>query len=104
MTDDTELRDLEKYLISKIDAVVADVLQLVDDPIDRSAIVTCAAAVIFRSAVKFIRLSYEGHTGGEAEPKQVAALLGRHCIADAMTQHPRETRASKPRKPAARSS
>jgi hypothetical protein len=99
-----EISDLEDHLVRKIGADIGDVLQLVDDPRQQAMILSVTMTVIFDAAVNMIREAYEADTGGKANINGIMHLLLKECVDHTKARARRETRASKPRKPAARSS
>ena len=100
----TELNDLEQHLLRKLADAVGDVMQLVDAPTDQAKILVFTLVTLFASTVDLVGEMYEADTGKKADPRGITLMLAKECVSQTKRAHPRETRASKPRKRPARSS
>jgi len=77
---DSEVIDLHRHLAHRIGTVVADVMQLIDEPRQQAEVLIMATAVILNGTTTALVEMYEEDTGQTTTRKDMLTLLVKTCL------------------------
>ena len=83
MMTDREVIDLHKHLAHRIGTVVADVMQLIDEPRQQAEVLIMATAVILNGTTSALVEMYEEDTGNTTSHKAMLVHLLKVCLTSA---------------------